>query len=159
KQTLQSINDHPKINIPPEELAKIERNYVDYKGDYPKVEYMNSMGKLMERDYFYLNMTKLTAEYLAGLVFNEQCEINISDADEEEERNTYQNAHDFISHVFEHNDFIKNLSSYLEPMYATGGIAARPYVNQLTGNIEFSSALADAFFPLKTTSNGVSEGI
>lgn len=156
---LQTINDHPKINIDPEELQRINKNFIDYQGKYPKVEYFNSMGDLVDRDYFYLNMTKLTAEYLAGLVFNEQCEVNISDADDEKETNTYENAHDFISHVFEHNDFIKNLSSYLEPMYATGGIAVRPYVNQLTGNIEFSWALADAFFPLKSTSNGVSEGV
>lgn len=160
KQTLRSINDHPKINIPPEELARIERNFVDYKGDYPKVEYRNSMGKLMERDYFYLNMTKLTAEYLAGLVFNEQCEINISDADEEKGTpNTYENAHDFISHVFEHNDFKKNLADYLEPMFATGGLAVRPYVDMTTGEMEFSWALADAFYPLKATSNGISEGV
>lgn len=156
---LQTINDHPKINIDPAELQRINRNFIDYQGKYPKVEYINSMGHLQKRDYFYLNMTKLTAEYLAGLVFNEQCEINISDADEDGKNNTFENAHDFISHVFEHNDFIKNLSSYLEPMYATGGIAVRPYVNQLTGNIEFSWALADAFFPLKSTSNGVSEGV
>src|SRR5690625_2149694 len=156
---LKTINDHPKINIDTQELQRINRNFIDYQGKYPKVEYINSMGHLQKRDYFYLNMSKLTAEYLAGLVFNEQCEINISDADDDKETNTYENAHDFISHVFEHNDFIKNLSSYLEPMYATGGIAVRPYVNQLTGNIEFSWALADAFFPLKSTSNGVSEGV
>lgn len=132
---------------------------MDYKGDYPKVEYLNSMGKLMERDYFYLNMTKLTAEYLAGLVFNEQCEINISDADDDKEQNTYENAHDFISHVFEHNDFKKNLAEYLEPMFATGGLAVRPYVDMTTGEMEFSWALADAFYPLKATSNGISEGV
>src|SRR5690625_1469832 len=157
---LQTINDHPKISIDPNELARIERNFIDYQGNYPKVEYINSMGHLQKRDYFYLNMSKLTAEYLAGLVFNEQCEINISDADEEKGTdNTYQNAHDFISHVFEHNDFKKNLSDYLEPMFATGGIAVRPYVDMTTGEVEFSWALADAFYPLKATSNGISEGV
>src|SRR5699024_8866441 len=158
-QELKTINDHDKINIDPEELQRIERNFIDYKGKYPKVEYHNSMGELQKRDYFYLNMTKLTAEYLAGLVFNEECEVNISDADENETRKTYQNAHDFIEHVFEHNDYKKNLSEYLESMFATGGIAVRPYVDMTTGELEYSWALADAFYPLKSNSSGVSEGV
>lgn len=159
-ETLQTINDHEKVNIPPDELARIEKNFIDYKGKYPKVEYYNSMGDLQKRDYFYLNMTKLTAEYLAGLVFNEQCEVSISDVDGEKKKdNTYESANEFIQHVFEHNDFKKNLMRYLEPNYATGGIAVRPYVDMTTGELEFSWALADAFFPLKTTSNGVSEGV
>lgn len=158
-QELKTINDHPKINIDPEELRRIEQNFIDYKGKYPKVEYINSMGNQQKRDYFYLNMTKLTAEYLAGLVFNEECEVNISDADEEKKQNTFKNAHDFIEHVFEHNDFKKNLSEYLESMFATGGIAVRPYVDMTTGELEYSWALADAFYPLKSNSSGVSEGV
>src|SRR5690606_16310161 len=61
--------------------------------------------------------------------------------------------------VFEHNDFKKNLMRYLEPMFAVGGIAVRPYVDQTTGEVEFAWALADAFYPLKTNSNGISEGV
>lgn len=158
-QKLSTINDHPKINIDPEELARIDKGFIDYKARYPKVEYRNSMGDLQKRDYFYLNMTKLTAEYLAGLVFNEQCEVNVSDEDVDKESNTYGSANDFIQHVFEHNDFKKNLSRYLEPMYAVGGLAVRPYVDMTTGELEFSWALADAFYPLKSTSNGISEGV
>lgn len=156
---LGTINDHPKINLDPEELQRIERNFIDYQGKYPRVEYVNSMGDARKRDYFYLNMTKLTSEYLAGLVFNEECEVNISDADDKKEQNTYQNAHDFIEHVFEHNDFKKNLSEYIESMFATGGMAVRPYVDMTTGELEFSWALADAFYPLKSNSSGVSEGV
>lgn len=158
-ENLKTINDHPKVSIDPSELNRIERNFIDYQARYPKVKYVNSMGDKVKRDYFHLNMSKLTARYLSGLVFNEQCEVNISDADEEKEQNTYKNAHNFISHVFEHNDFKKNFSDYLEPMFATGGIAVRPYVDMTTGELEFSWALADAFYPLKATSNGISEGV
>lgn len=157
-QTLKSINDHPKINIDPEELARIERNLMQYKGDYPQVEYINSHGKLQERDYMTLNMRKLSADVLSGLVFNEQCVIYISDAnDDENKKNSYKLAHDFIKHVFEHNKFKKNLSSYLEPMFALGGLTVRPYVDN--GEIEFSWALANAFYPLRSNSNGISEGV
>lgn len=158
-QSLTNLNNHDKINIDPNELARINRNFDDYKGNYPKVKYVNSMGETRERDYMHLNLTKSTAKYLSGLVFNEQCEVVISDADDKKEKNTYKSADDFIQHVFEHNDFKKNLMRYLEPMFATGGIAVRPYVDQTTQELEFSWALADAFYPLKSNSRGISEGV
>ena len=43
-------------------------------------------------------------------------------------------------------------------MFAIGGIAVRPYVNE-TGEIEFSWALANSFFPLRSNSNGITEGV
>lgn len=159
-QTLKSINDHPKISIDPNELARIERNLKQYEGDYPKVEYVNSMGVKQKRDYMHLNLRKLSADVLSGLVFNEQCEVNISDADEDKNKlNSYQSAHEFIQHVFEHNKFKKNLADYLEPMFALGGLTVRPYVDMETGEIEFSWALANAFYPLRSNSNGISEGV
>ncbi|SHI01948.1 phage portal protein [Virgibacillus chiguensis] len=159
-QTLKTINDHPKINIDPKELARIDLNLKQYEGDYPQVEYINSHGHLKKRDYMTLNMRKLSAEVLAGLVFNEQCEIYVSDVkDEEKKENSYKSAHDFIEHVFEHNKFKKNLADYLEPTFALGGLNVRPYVDSKSGEIEFSWALANAFFPLRSNSNGISEGV
>lgn len=157
---LKTINDHPKINIDPKELARIDRNLKQYEGEYPKVEYVNSHGYLKQRDYMTLNMRKLSADVLSGLVFNEQCEIYVSDAKEEEEKeNTFKSAHEFVQHVFEHNKFKKNLADYLEPMFALGGITVRPYVDASTGEIEFSWALANAFYPLRSNSNGITEGV
>lgn len=157
--TLKTINDHPKVNIDPKELARIDRNIREYSGDYPKVEYYNSNGDLVKRKYMHLNIRKLSADVLAGLVFNEQCEIYVSDADEKEEKkNSYQSAHDYIQHVFEHNKFKKNLADYLEPTFAVGGLAVRPYLGD-DGEIEFSWAIANAFYPLRRNSNGISEGV
>ncbi len=159
-KTLETINDHKKINIDPNELARIERNLRQYEGDYPKVKYVNSLGNTREREYMTLNLRKLSASVLAGLIFNEQCEINVSDADEKKKKeNTYKSAHEFIQHVFEHNKFKKNLADYLEPALALGGMTVRPYVDMGTGEIEFSWALANAFYPLKSNSNGISEGV
>lgn len=157
-QTLKTINDHPKVNVDPNELARIERNLRQYQGDYPPVEYINSQGELVKRDYMTLNLRKLSAEVLAGLVFNEQCEIYISDADEGGS-NSLQTAHDFVQRVFEYNKFKKNLSDYLEPMFALGGLAVRPYYNQETEEIELSWAIANAFYPLRSDSSGISEGV
>lgn len=159
-QTLKSINDHPKINIDPAELARIESSFGIYKGDYDQVKYINSAGHQKERDYQSINMMKLSSSLLSGLVFNEQCEIVVSDAkDEDDTTNTYKSADDFIQHVFEHNKFKENLADYLEPMYATGGLTVRPYVDMASGQVEFSWALANAFYPLRNNSSGISEGV
>lgn len=159
--TLRTINDHPKINIDPNELRRIEQNFKEYKGDYPKIKYHNSSGDLKSRNYMTINMVKLSSELLSGLVFNEQCEIVVSDNRDKKEKtkNTYESADDFIQHVFEHNDFKKNLARYLDPMFATGGLTVRPYVNTENNEIEFSWALANAFYPLRSNSNGISEGV
>lgn len=159
EKKLVTINDHDKINIDPEELARIDSSFKIYKGAYKGVEYINSSGYAQKRDYKSINLMKLSSSLLAGLVFNEQAEIVVSDSSDEEDSNSYESANEFIQHVFEHNDFIKNLSKYLEPMYATGGLAVRPYIDQETGEVEFSWALANAFYPLRSNSNGISEGV
>lgn len=157
---LRTINDHPKINIEPKELERINKNLKQYEGDYPLVEYVNSYGVKQNREYMTLNMRKLSADVLSGLIFNEQCDIYVSDSkDEDESANKLKSAHDFITHVFEHNKFKKNLSEYLEPMLALGGLAVRPYFNKDNNEIEFSWALADAFYPLRADSNGIPEGV
>ncbi|MEK4149991.1 phage portal protein [Robertmurraya sp. FSL W8-0741] len=159
-QTLMTINDHPKINIDPKELERIERNLRQYQGDYPPVKYVNSQGETKERDFMTLNLRKLSASVLAGLIFNEQCEIVVSDADEENNKpNTFKTANDLVQHVFEHNRFKKNLAEYLDPTLALGGLAVRPYVDVQAKEIEFSWAIANAFFPLRSNSSGISDGV
>lgn len=149
RQTLNSINDHPKVNIDPIELNRIDLDFKEYRNDYDQIEYINSNNKIKKRKYMTINMRKLTAEMLAGLVFNEQVEISVDD----------KTADKYIQHVFEHNDFKKNMTKYLEPMFVAGGLAVRPYVDMSTEELEFSWALANAFYPLRSTSNGIAEGV
>ena len=153
KPYLNTLNDHEKVNIDPDELKRIEKNFNEYRGRHPKVKYKNVYGEDKERDYMNMNLRKLTADVLAGLIFNEQCEINIGT-----EEQPQKEANDFIQHVFEHNKFKKNLADYLEPMLALGGLAVRPYVND-DNEIEYSWAIANAFYPLRSNSNGISEGV
>lgn len=147
-QSLKTLNDHPKINIDPSELARIENDFRLYRNEYPKIEYVSSNGRDCKRDYSALNMVKATSEMMASLVLNENAEIHVDGE-----------ADKFIQEVFQHNDFKRNLVKYLEPMFATGGVAARPYVDVNTNKLEFSWALANAFYPLKSTSNGISEAV
>lgn len=164
-ETLSNITDHPRINVDKSELSRIYDNLAMYKGDYPKVKYINSNQKMQERDFFYLNMMEQSAKTMASLVFNEQCEITVApeykQAKTDDERNKAldNEANQFIQHVFEHNDFKKNFAKYLEPMFALGGLAVRPYYDTGTGEIEFSWALADSFFPLRNNTNSISEGV
>ncbi|EMF0588607.1 phage portal protein [Enterococcus faecium] len=148
-QVLNTINDHPKVNIDPIELNRIAKDFKEYRNDYGEISYINSNNETKKRKYMALNMRKLTAEMMANLVFNEQVEIKVDGPD----------ANKFIQHVLEHNDFKKNMTKYLEPMFATGGLAVRPYVDMSTGEVEFSWALANSFYPLRSTSNAISEGV
>ncbi|MDY4307487.1 phage portal protein [Enterococcus mundtii] len=59
--------------------------------------------------------------------------------------------------MFQHNDFKRNLSKYLEPAMALGGLVVRPYFNDQSGQVEFSWALPDAFFPLESSTNKISQ--
>ncbi len=144
--TLETILDHPKINGNKKEYARINRSLMYYEGVYPKIKYKNSNGNQAEREPSTINMMKKVSNQYASAVFNEQCEIEVDGA-----------AAGFINDVFEHNDFKKNFSKYLEPMFALGGLACRPYLDTHTNQIEFSWALADAFYPLESNTNNISE--
>lgn len=146
---LVNITDHPKVNADEKELKRIERAFREYRNDYPKIEYLNSFNQERKRDYMTINMRKLTAEMMASLVFNEQAEIKVD----------IDSANEFIEHTFEHNDFKKNLSKYLEPMFVAGGLVVRPYADKNSKEIEFSWGLADAFIPIRSTTNGIAEGV
>lgn len=144
--TLETILDHPKINGNKKEYARINRSLMYYEGLYPKVKYKNSNGNQAEREPSTINMMKKVSNQYASVVFNEQCEIEVDGP-----------AAEFVNAVFEHNDFKKNFSKYLEPMFALGGLACRPYLDTHTNQIEFSWALADAFYPLESNTNNISE--
>ena len=153
---LETILDHPKINLDEDEVKRVRENFRFYAGKHDKVRFRNTNGNEVEREFMGLNMTKEAASYIASLVFNEQCEIVVSrKADVTSEKNELQDADDFIQHVFSHNKFKKNFSEYLEAMFATGGLAVRPYVDN--GEIEFAWCLADTFYPLHSNTNNISE--
>lgn len=158
-ETLKAITDHPKINVDSNEIERINNNLNIYKGNYPKVSYINSNRKKQERDFYFLNMMKETSKGMASVVFNEQCEITVAPVELQDDKNVLENeANELIQHVFEHNDFKKNFAKYLEPMFALGGLTVRPYFDVKTGEIEFSWVLANSFFPTRNNTNSISEG-
>lgn len=146
-QTLQKITDHPRVGVDSKEIDRIADNFKAYNGIHKPIEYLNSNGRRVKRPFISLNMAKVVSGYIASVVFNEQCAIAVGKQDSEQDK--------FIQKVFEDNHFKKNFAKYLEVMFATGGLAVRPY---LDGNkIEFSWCLADTFVPLQANTNNVSE--
>lgn len=145
-EQLQSVLEHPKIDGDPKEYQRIQNSLMHYEGNYPKIEVWTSNQRTITRNQSTINMMKKVANQYATVVFNEQCEIEVDGESGE-----------FVQSVFEHNDFKKNFSKYLEPMFALGGMACRPYVDKRTQQIKFSWALADAFYPLDSNTNNISE--
>lgn len=145
--TLNSVVDHPKISMNEEEYRRVRQTLSMYEGKYPEIEYKNSNRQTKKRTPSTINMLKRVANQYSTVVFNEQCEITVEGS-----------ARQFVEEVFAHNDFKKNFSKYLEPMFALGGLACRPYFDNNTKTIEFSWALADAFYPLESNTNNISEG-
>lgn len=154
-----SIMEHPKINFEQSEIERINQSFRHYRGDYPKVTYLNSHSEEVERDYIHLNMTKVVAEHMATLVFNEQCEINIGLADEETGEYPETKASEFAREILDRTDFKDNLANKIEAMFATGGLVVRPYYDTGTKQIDFSWCLADSFIPLRSNTNSISEAV
>jgi len=145
-EELKSILDHPKIDMNKKEHDRIQQSLKLYRGRHAKVVYFNSKRQRRERDRKTINMTKKVANKLASVTFNEKCKIDISN----------DVAAGFMAQVFEQNDFYKTFRKYLEPMFALGGLAVRPYVDVADGyKIKFSWALADSFFPLASTTGEI----
>lgn len=146
KKELQSILDHPKIQMSREEYDRIQNSLLYYQG----YTHCNSD----QRAKANINMARKVASEYAKVMFNEQAEITIG---KEDKSNKYNEASDWIESVFRHNDFKRNLSKYLEPAMALGGLVVRPYFNDQSGQIEFSWALPDAFYPLESSTNKISQ--
>lgn len=158
-ESYNSILDHPKINFDADELKRIETSFRHYRGIYDKVHYLNTMQQERIRSYFFINMTKSVSKYLKTLTFNERCEIHIGVADEETGEYPKSVESEFAREILDRTKFKKKLSDYLEPMFATGGIVVKPYYDSEAKKIDFSWCLADAFIPLRSNTNDISEGV
>lgn len=146
KKELQSILDHPKIQMSREEYDRIQNSLLYYQG---YTHYHSD-----QRAKANINMARKVASEYAKVMFNEQAEITIGKDDKSKK---YDEASAWIESVFQHNDFKRNLSKYLEPAMALGGLVVRPYFNDQSGQVEFSWALPDAFFPLESSTNKISQ--
>lgn len=145
-QSLTRIIDHPKITMNEEEYERIRIDRRYFSGEFPKVKYRNSDGRIQEREYVSLNMLQVSAKRMASIVFNEQCKINVND----------ETTAEFVRTTLANNNFMKNFESYLESMFAMGGLAIRPYYDDISKQIKLSWAQAPTIYPLQSNSNNIS---
>ena len=76
-QSLNSITDHPKIAISPEEYNRIMDNLRYFSGVFDRVSYNDSNGKQLKRDFNHLPIGRTASKKVASLVFNEQATIQV----------------------------------------------------------------------------------
>ena len=143
-QNLTYITDHPKIAVSSAEYDRIRENIKYFSGHYPQVEYTDSNGTKNKRDFNHLPIGRTAAKKIASLVFNEQAEIKLDDAQ----------ANKFIQQQLQDDRFTKNFERYLESCLALGGLAMRPYIDGERVRVSFIQA--PVFLPLQSNTQDVS---
>lgn len=144
--TLQNITDHPKINVDSKDFDRIQKDLKYFAGQFPRQRIKNTYGDVFYRDYVSLNMLQVACRREASLLYNEQAKINI----------TNKTISKFVTSVLENNDFNKNFEKYLESCLALGGLAAYPYFDPNTKQINLNWAQAPSIFPMQANTNNIS---
>ena len=119
-----------------------------------------------KREMAYLNMSNAICAEIAGMVWTDQCDVDVSITGNESEEDP---LHDYIQHVLEHNNFNIKMAEAIEQAAALGGEALKTWYevkrdsdgNEIegTGEIKIGYAMADQFVPTAWSNSGVSDGI
>lgn len=119
-----------------------------------------------KREMAYLNMSNAICAEIAGMVWTDQCDVDVSITGNESEEDP---LHDYIQHVLEHNNFKIKMAEAIEQAAALGGEALKTWYevkrdsegNEIegTGEIKIGYAMADQFVPTAWSNSGVSDGI
>lgn len=147
--SLSKINDHPKIGVSKNEYKRIEKDKRFFEGKFPLVKFKNTYGELQYRHYIALNMAKVAVRRMASILFNEKAEIVIDES--------VSGANEWVQEFLWNNDFNKNFERYLESALALGGLAMRPYWDDILQQMRISFIQAPVFFPLKSNTGEISE--
>ncbi|MCM3705327.1 phage portal protein [Cytobacillus firmus] len=146
---IKKLADHKDIQIN-EDFYKYISNwkalYRGYFSEWHDISYTTIAGP-KKRRMASLNMPKVVSQELATLIFNERCEINISE----------QKLADEIHSIFKKNNFVKKFQDYLEFKFAMGGMVIKPYVEN--GQLKLSYVTADCFIPISWDHNLIREAV
>jgi A118 family predicted phage portal protein len=127
-------------------IEKWKALYSGYYSEFHDIEYKTISGT-KKRRMATLNMPKVVSQEIATLVFNEKCEISISD----------ETLAENIKSVFKANSFYKKFQDYLEYNFALGGMVIKGYAED--GQIKLSYVTADCFIPISWDNTGILEGV
>lgn len=146
---IEKLSDHKDVTLNEEMFQQIDvwkHLYRGYFEPWHKVTYQTVEGR-KQRIMESLNMAKASAAEMASLVFNEKCEISISD----------DTLAKNIEEVFKQNKFYKKFQDYLEYSFALGGMVVKPYVKD--EKIKLSFVTADCFIPLTWQNETIYEAV
>lgn len=121
---------------------------------------------LAHRDLERLNMGKAACQELASLIWDEQCEVNVSQDTDTEDRHPLG---DFIARVLRDNNFTIKMQEHIEQALALGGGALKVWVdgkhdeeNNIipgTERLKIGYCMADQFVPTSWDNAEVKEGV
>lgn len=137
-KSLEKVTDYEGITqneVMFDYISMWRQLYHGYYKEFHELQYFTLDG-YKKRDMETLNIEKVIANEMASLIYNENCKINISD----------ERIQAFVDEVFRDNKFDKNFQENLEYMFAMGGMAIKPYVDN--DKIRLSFIKADSIIPL-----------
>lgn len=119
------------------------------------------------RHLAYLNMAKALSSELAGMVWTDQCEVNLTSNGVEDVEN--DKLHKFVNDVLEHNNFNVKMLEAIEQAAALGGEALKVWYevrhdqngNEIpnSGEIKIGYCMSDQFVPTAWNNAEVTEGV
>ena len=129
----------------------------------PTVDNPNNMRKVEP-----LNIEKAVCAELAGLIWNEQCEVHVSSEKELNDGKTYP-LDDFVQDVLSKNAFWTKMQEHIEQSMALGGGALKVWYEERrdgngnvipgAGQIMIGYCMADQFVPTAWDNAKVTEGV
>lgn len=120
--------------------------YSGYYKEFHDVKY-HTLNGTRTRRMATLNIPKVVAQELATLIFNERCEISISDPAFEEN----------VKEVFRRNQFEREFQRYLEYAFAMGGAVVKVFADD--SGVRLGYVTADCFIPLSWDQDHIREGL
>lgn len=147
---VRQVTQHRDIAAEDDFYQHIDHWFALYRGHWEgwhKIRYHTVAGE-RTRWMKSLKMPKVISEEIARLIFNEKCEINVSD--EALDENLHQ--------VFKRNRLYKQFQRYLEYGFALGGMAVKAYGDQ-QGNVRLGYATADCFIPVSYSGEEIKEAV
>ena len=121
------------------------------------------------RNLCYLNLSKAICSELAGMVWTDQCDVNVSMAGRSDTDETPDPLGEFIRFVLKDNNFNRKMIEAIEQAAALGGEALKAWFevrhdsngNEIpgSGRIRIGYAMADQFVPVSWTNAEITEGI
>lgn len=149
-KSIGDVSEHKDIYVNEEMYNAIDSWKALYKGyfeDIHDIHYHTIKNGQMKRRMNTLNMPKIVSEEMASLVFNEKCDISVSD----------ESLNDFLKSVFKKNKLNKKLQDFIEYTLAFGGGVIKPYVEN--DQIKISFVTADCFLPLSYSNESIKEAV